>query len=80
LLGRTVGVRRDRIRHDVLELAQLVTAHRESGIAVVALGEDLYLAAERGGHAREELDRRRPEGERITFEPVEPRHRDLHRC
>jgi hypothetical protein len=67
-----VSIRRDRIRHDIFELAQLVAAHREPEIAVVALGVNLDLAAERRREARQVLDRRRPEGERIAFEFVEP--------
>ena len=67
-----VSVRRDRIWHDIFELAELVAAIGETGIAVLALGKDLDLAAERRGYAREVLDRGRPEGERIAFEFVEP--------
>ncbi len=63
-----VGVRRDDVGHQVLHLAELVAAHGETGIAVVALGPDFDLAAERLGQARQELDRGRPEGERIAFE------------
>ena len=67
-----VSVRRDRIWHDIFELAELVAAQREPGIAVVALGVNLDLAAERRRQARQVLDRCRPEGERIAFEFVEP--------
>ena len=42
-----VGIRRDRVGHDVFELAQLVAADRQAGIAIVALRLDLDLAAER---------------------------------
>ena len=35
-----------RVRHEVFQLADLVAAEGQAGIAVVALGEDLDLAAE----------------------------------
>ena len=53
---------------DVFELAQLVAAEREARIAVLALGVELDLAAEMGGQARQLLDRRRTEGERVAIE------------
>ena len=57
-----------RIGNDIFELAQLVAAEREAGIAVLALGVDLDLVAKMRAQAPEPLDRRRPEGERIAFE------------
>ena len=41
-----IGVGGDRIGNDVFELAQLVAAEGEAGIAVLALGVELDLAAE----------------------------------
>ncbi|MEY9477402.1 hypothetical protein ABH981_001615 [Bradyrhizobium ottawaense] len=41
-----VGVGRDRVGDDVFEFAQLVAAIGEAGIAVLALGVDLDIAAE----------------------------------
>ena len=63
-----VGAGRDRIRDDIFELAQLVAAEGEAGIAVLALGVERDAAAEMGGKPRELLDRRRPEGQGIAFE------------
>ena len=63
-----VGVRGDRVGNDVFELAQLVAAEREAGIAVLALGVELDLVAQMRAQALEPLDRRRAEGERIAFE------------
>ena len=42
---RRVGVGCERVRDDVFELPQLVAAERQPGIAVLALGVDLDLAA-----------------------------------
>ena len=57
-----------RIGNDVFELAQLVAAEREAGIAVLALGVELDLVAQMRAQALQPLDRRRAEGERIAFE------------
>ena len=62
-----VGVRGDRVGDDIFELAQLVAAEREARIAVLALGVELDLAAEMGAQARELLDRRRTERERVAI-------------
>ena len=51
-----VGVRGDRVGDDVFELAQLVAAEREAGVAVFALGVELDVAAEMRGEARQLLD------------------------
>ena len=63
-----VGVRGDRVGDDVFELAQLVAAEGETGIAILALGVELDLVAQMRAQALEPLDRRRTEGERIAFE------------
>ena len=63
-----VGVRGNRVGDDVFELAQLVAAVGEAGIAVLALGVELDLVAQMRAQALEPLDRRRAEGERIAFE------------
>src|SRR5262249_19243575 len=63
-----VGVGGQRIGDDVFELAQLVAAEGEPGIAVLAFRKDLDLAAEMRREARQLLDRGGPEGERIALE------------
>ena len=72
---------RDGVGHDIFQLAQLVAAERQAGIAVVALGVDLHLAAERRGHARQVLDRRGAEGQLVALELVQAQHCALrHPC
>ena len=63
-LGEGVG-------HEVLELAGLVAAERDAGVAVLPLGPDLDPAAEVGAEARQRMDGRRTERERIALEVVE---------
>src|SRR5205807_1160020 len=58
----------DRIGNDVFELAQLVAAEREPGIAILALGVELDLAAEMGAEPLQLLDMGRSESEWIAFE------------
>jgi CubicO group peptidase (beta-lactamase class C family) len=66
-----IGIRCDRVGDDVFQLAQLVAAERKAGIAVLALGIDLYAAAEMFGQAGEVLDRRGPEGQGIAGKALE---------
>ena len=54
----------ERVGGEVLELAHLVAAEREPGVAVLALGPDLDRAAEVLGQPLEPVDRRRPEQQR----------------
>jgi hypothetical protein len=61
-----VGAGGDRVGHDVLELAQLVAAESEAGIAVLAFRIELDRAAEMRGQTVEPLDRGRPKGERVA--------------
>ena len=63
-----IGVRRDGVGHDVLELADLVAAEGEARIAIVALGVELDRAAQMLGEPIQLFDRRRAEGQRIAFE------------
>ena len=65
-----VAALRERVGGEVLELARLVAAVREAGVAVVALGPDLDLAAEVLAQPVEAMHRRRPEDERDTRERV----------
>ena len=62
------ALRRDRVGHDVFQLAQLVAAEGQAGIAVLTLGIDFHVAAEVFGEARQKLDRRGTEGQRIARE------------
>ena len=48
-----VGVRGDRIGNDIFELAQLVAAEREAGIAVLTLGVELDRIAQMRAQALE---------------------------
>ena len=61
----------DRLGHEIFELAHLVAAEGEAAVAVVALGEDLDLAAETGGEAGQLFDRRRAEGQLVAGKAVE---------
>ena len=61
----------ERVGHEVLELAGLVAAERDPGVAVLPLGPDLHPAAEVGAEARQRMDGRRTERERIALEVVE---------
>ena len=63
-----VAALRERIRGQVLELAGLVAAVREPGVAVVALGPDLDAAAEVLLEPLEPVNRRRAEEERDAVE------------
>ena len=70
-----VAALRERVGDEVLELARLVAAEREPGVAVVALGPDRG-AAQVLRQPLEPVDGRRAEGQRIAREVVEqmPRH------
>jgi hypothetical protein len=63
-----IGVGSDCIGDDIFELAQLVAAERKAGIAVLALGIDLGLAAEMAAEPRQLFNMRRPKGKRIACE------------
>jgi len=63
-----VGAGRDCVRNDIFQLAQLVAAHGEAGIAVVALGIDLDFAAACFRQTGQMFDRRRTESEGVTVE------------
>ena len=63
-----IGIGRERVGNDVLELADLVAAEREARVAVLALGIDLDRAAEMRRQTVELLDRRRAERERVALE------------
>ena len=63
-----VAALRERVGGEVLELAHLVAAVGEAGVAVLALGPDLDLAAEVLGEALEPVDRGGAEGERDAGE------------
>ena len=65
----------ERVGDEVLELAHLVAAERDARVAVLALGPDLDLAAERGAEPRQGMDRRRAEQQRDTGEVVEAHRR-----
>ena len=68
-----VGVRCNRIGNDVFQLANLVAAEREPGVAVVAFRIELDTAAQMLRKPVELLDRRRPEHERVAFESLQHR-------
>ena len=59
---------RERVGDEVLEFADLVATERDAGVAVLALGPDLDIAAERVGQAGQWVDGRRPEHERVAGE------------
>ena len=59
---------RQRLGDQVLELAHLVAAERDARVAVLSLGPDLDLAAERLGQAGQRMDRRRSEQQRMAGE------------
>ena len=59
-----------RVRGEVLQLAHLVAAERETGVEVLALGPDLG-AAEGFGEAIEAMDGRWSEEEGIAGEGIE---------
>jgi hypothetical protein len=61
-----VAALRQRLRNQVLQLARLVAAEGEAAVAVLPLGVDIHLAAQLRGQARQRLDGRRPEGERMA--------------
>src|SRR5262245_51656145 len=67
-----VAVLRDRFRHQVFELAHLVAAEGEAGVAVLALGPDLDAPAEMVAEALQFLDRCRSEGQLEAWKLVEP--------
>ena len=69
-----VAALRERVGGEVLELAHLVAAVGEAGVAVLALGPDLDLAAEVLGEALEPVDRGGAEGERDAGEVGEGGH------
>ena len=60
-----------RVGDDVFELADLVAAEGEAGVAVLALGVELDAAAEMLGQAVELLDGRGAEGEGVAGEFLE---------
>ena len=66
--NQRVGVRRDRVGNDVLELAQLVAAEGETGIAILPLGIELDLTAEMLRQTLEFFYVGRPECEGIPLE------------
>ena len=66
-----VAPARERVRREVLELAHLVAAVREPGVAVLALGPDLDPAPEVLLEPLEPVHRRRPEEERHEIEALE---------
>src|ERR1700738_1274960 len=59
--NQCVGIARDHVRHDIFELAQLVAAVSETGVAVLPLGENFRRQAEQF------FDRGRSEGQFITL-------------
>jgi len=61
------------IGDDVFELAQLVAAIGEAGIAILALGIDLDPAPEMGREPLQWLDRRGAEGQGIALEFLQHR-------
>ena len=65
-----VGPLGQRVRDDVLELAGLVAAERQAGVAVLALGPDLRTA-EVLGQPVERVHGARPEQQRVAVEVVE---------
>ena len=67
-----VAALRERVGGEVLELAHLVAAVGEPGVAVLALGPDLDPAAEVLAQPLEPVDRRRAERERDAREVGEP--------
>ena len=69
-----VAALRERVGGEVLELAHLVAAVGEAGVAVLPLGPDLDLAAEVLGEAIEAVDRGGAEGERDAGEVGEGGH------
>ena len=68
---------RERVRGEILELAHLVAAVGEAGVAVLALGPDLDLATEMLGEALELVDRGGAERERDAGEVGEGGHGDV---
>ena len=70
-----VAALRKRVGGEELELARLVPAVGEPGVAVVALRPHVDLAAEVLAQACETVNRRRPEEERDARERVGARHR-----
>ena len=61
----------ERLGDEVLELAHLVAAERDAGVAVLPLGPDLDPAAELGAQPRQRVHRRGPEQQRDAGEVVE---------
>ena len=59
-----------RIRNEVLQFARLIAAECEPAVAILALGEQLNLAAQMGAQSRERLDRCYAEGQGIASEFV----------
>ncbi len=58
-----VGALGEDVGDDVLELARLVAAEGEAAVALLALGPELDLVAERCAEALERMDRRRTESQ-----------------
>src|SRR6185369_3710033 len=67
-----VAILRDRFRHQIFELAHLVAAEGEAGIAILALGPDLDPPAEMVAEPLQLLDWRRAEGQFEPWKFVEP--------
>jgi len=59
------------VRQQVLELADLVAAERDAGVAVLTLGPDLHLAAQGLAEAGQRMDRGGSEQEGLAAEVVE---------
>lgn len=58
----------DRVGDDVFELTELISATRETGVAVLAFGVDFHFTAKVLSEAVKLLDRRGSKGERVAFE------------
>ena len=63
-----IRIRRDHVRYDLFRLAELISAHCETGVTVIALGINLDLAIESIRHSWKMFDRSRTEGQRIALE------------
>ena len=63
------------VRHEVLQLADLVATERDTRVAVLTLGPDLDVAAQDGAEPTQRVNRRRAEQQRNTCEVVETHHR-----
>jgi hypothetical protein len=72
---KSVAILCDGVGDEVLKLSDLVAAEGEAGVAVLALGVDLYAATEMRGEPLQFLDRRRAEHQLIAREfPIDVEH------